>query len=102
MYSIFLKAKDENKFGTDSSVRVNSTNISNANVMNSGTILFVTAVKTIKPTKPVQLKRIDVIELNNATIVLMQTINLYLQEKHLMNPHIYISLNVGKLKMVQV
>ena len=68
MYSIFLKAKDGNKFGTDSSVRVNSTNISNANVMNSGTILFVTAVKTIKPTKPVQLKRIDVIELNNATI----------------------------------
>lgn len=68
MYSIFLKAKDGNKFGTDSSVRVNSANISNANVMNSGTILFVTAVKTIKTTKPVQLKRIDVIELNNVTI----------------------------------
>lgn len=68
MYSISLKAKDENKFGNNSSVRVNSTEVNSANVMNSGTILFVTALKTIKPTKTVQLKRIDVIELNNATI----------------------------------
>lgn len=68
MYSISLKAKGENKFGNNSSVRVNGTKISSVSVFNSGTILFVTAVKTIKPTKPVQLKRIDVIELNNATI----------------------------------
>lgn len=68
MYSIFLKAKGENKFGNNSSVRVNSTKISSVSVFNSGTTLFVTAVKTIKPTKPVQLKHIDVIELNNATI----------------------------------
>ena len=68
MYSISLKAKEENKFGNNSSVRVNSTKISSVSVFNSGTILFVTAVKTIKPTAPVQLKRIDVIELNNATI----------------------------------
>ena len=68
MYSISLKAKGENKFGNNSSVRVNSTKISSVSVLNSGTILFVTAVKTIKPTAPVQLKRIDVIELNNATI----------------------------------
>ena len=68
MYSISLKAKGENKFGNNSSVRINSANISSVNVFNSGTTLFVTAVKTIKPTKPVQLKHIDVIELNNATI----------------------------------
>ena len=68
MYSISLKAKGENRFGNNSSVRVNSTKISSVSVLNSGTTLFVTAVKTIKPTKPVQLKRIDVIELNNATI----------------------------------
>ena len=68
MYSISLKAKGENKFGNNSSVRVNSTKISSVSVFNSGTILFVTAVKTIKPTAPVQLKHIDVIELNNATI----------------------------------
>ena len=68
MYSISLKAKGENKFGNNSSVRVNSTKISSVSVFNSGTILFVTAVQTIKPTKPVELKHIDVIELNNATI----------------------------------
>lgn len=68
MYSISLKAKEGNKFGNNSSVRVNSTEINSSNVTNSGTTLFVTAVKTIKPTKPVQLKHIDVIELNNATI----------------------------------
>ena len=68
MYSISLKAKGENKFGNNSTVRVNNTKISSVSVLNSGSILFVTAVKTIKPTKPVQLKHIDVIELNNATI----------------------------------
>ena len=68
MYSISLKAKGENKFGNNTSVRVNGTTLSSVSVFNSGTTLFVTAVKTIKPTKPVQLKHIDVIELNNATI----------------------------------
>ena len=68
MYSISLKAKDENKFGRNTSVRVNNTEINSANVKSFETTLFVTAVKTIKPTKPVQLKHIDIIELNNATI----------------------------------
>ena len=68
MYSISLKAKDENKFGSNISVRVNNTEINSANVKSFETTLFVTAVKTIKPTKPVQLKHIDIIELNNATI----------------------------------
>lgn len=68
MYSISLKAKAENKFGNNTSVRVNGTDINSANVQNSGTVLFITAVKTIKPEAPVQLKHIDVIELNDATI----------------------------------
>ena len=68
MYSISLKAKDENKFGSNISVRVNNTEINSANVKSFETTLFVTAVKTIKPTKPVQLKHINIIELNNATI----------------------------------
>lgn len=68
MYSISLKAKDENKFGSNTSVRVNNTEINSANVKSFETTLFVTAVKTIKPTKPVQLKHINIIELNNATI----------------------------------
>ena len=68
MYSISLKARDGSTFGTNSSVRINGTNINSKNITNSGTKLFIVAVKTIKPTKPVQLKHIDVIELNNATI----------------------------------
>ena len=68
MYSISLKAKGENKFGNGSSVRINGTKISSISVSNSGTTLFVTAVKTIKTIKTVQSKHIDVIELNNATI----------------------------------
>lgn len=68
MYSISLKAKDENKFESNISVSVNNTEINSANVKSFETTLFVTAVKTIKPTKPVQLKHINIIELNNATI----------------------------------
>lgn len=68
MYSISLKAKDENKFGSNISVKVNNTEINSANVKSFETTLFVTAVKTIKLTKPVQLKHINIIELNNATI----------------------------------
>lgn len=68
MYSISLKAKDENKFGSNVPVRVNDIKINNANVKSLETTLFITAVKTIKPTKPVQLKHIDIIELNDATI----------------------------------
>ena len=67
MYSISLKAKGENKFGNNSSVRVNGTEISSVSVFNSGTTLFVTAVKTIKP-KTITYKHISVVEINNATI----------------------------------
>lgn len=71
MYSIWLKAKDENKFGDKTTVRVNGLGISVENakafVLND-TTLFIPAIKTIKPTKTVELKKIDAIELNNATI----------------------------------
>ena len=69
MYSISLKAKDGNKFGNNSLVSVNNKEVNSKNVTNYyGTTLFVTSVETIKPTKTIQLKQIDVIELNNATI----------------------------------
>ena len=41
MYSISLKAKDENTFATDKKVMVNETYVNSANVTNSGTRLFV-------------------------------------------------------------
>ncbi len=68
MYSIYLKAKGDNKFSDKTTVRVNMEKANNIKVFNPGLVLFVPAVKTIKPTKPVLLKHIDVIELNNATI----------------------------------
>ena len=49
MYSISLKAKDGNTFATNKKVMVNGKYVNSANVTNSGTKLFVVAVKTIKP-----------------------------------------------------
>lgn len=67
MYSISLKAKDGNTFATNKKVMVNGTNVNSANVTNSGTKLFVVAVKTIK-TKTVTYQHISEVEINNATI----------------------------------
>jgi hypothetical protein len=67
MYSISLKAKDGNTFATNKKVMVNGTNVNSANVTNSGTKLFVVAVKTIKP-KTVTYQHISEVEINNATI----------------------------------
>ena len=67
MYSISLKARDGNTFAANSKVMVNGTNVNNANVTNTGTGLFVVAVRTIKP-EIVQLQNISVVEINNATI----------------------------------
>ena len=67
MYSISLKAKGENKFGNNSTVRVNNTKISSVSVSDSGTIIFVTAVKTIKP-ETITYQHISEVEINNATI----------------------------------
>lgn len=67
MYSISLKAREGNTFATNCLVMVNANAVNNANVTNSGTGLFVVAVRTIKP-ETVQLQNISVVEINNATI----------------------------------
>ena len=46
---------------------MNGTNGNNANITNTGTGLFVVAVRTIKP-ETVQLQNISIVEINNATI----------------------------------
>ena len=65
MYSISLKAREGNTFASNSKVMVNGTNVNSANVTNTGTGLFVVAVRTIKPQT---IQNISVIEINNATI----------------------------------
>lgn len=67
MYSISLKAKDGNTFATGKKVSVNGTYVNSENVTNSGTKLFVVAVKTIKP-ETITYQHISEIEINNATI----------------------------------
>ena len=67
MYSLSLKARDGNTFAANSKVMVNGTNVNNANITNTGTGLFVVAVRTIKP-ETVQLQNISIVEINNATI----------------------------------
>lgn len=68
MYSISLKAKDLRSFSNSSSVMVNGDKVNAANVINTETGLFVVAVKTIKPTKPVPIKPIELIQINGATV----------------------------------
>lgn len=67
MYSISLKAIEGNTFATNSKVMVNGTNVNGANVSNTGTGLFVVAVRTIKP-ETLQWENISVVEINNAAI----------------------------------
>ena len=67
MYSISLKSRAGNTFASNSKVTINGTNVNSANVTNTGTVLFVVAVRTIKP-ETVQLQNISVVEINNATI----------------------------------
>ncbi len=67
MYSISLKSRDGNTFATNSKVMVNGETVNSANVTNTGTGLFVVAVRTIKP-QTVRLQNISVVEINNATI----------------------------------
>lgn len=67
MYSISLKAREGNTFATNGSVMVNGSFVNSANVTNTGSGLFVVAVRTIKP-ETLQLQNISVVEINNATI----------------------------------
>lgn len=59
--------EDENIFATGKKVKVNWTYVDNKNVTNSGTKLFVAAIKTIKP-KIITYQHISEVEINNATI----------------------------------
>ena len=67
MYSISLKTEDDNTFTTGKKVKINGTYADNKNVTNSGTRLFVVAVKTIKP-ETITYQHISEVEINNATI----------------------------------
>ena len=67
MYSISLKTEDDNTFATGKKVKINGTYVDNANITNSGTRLFIVAVKTIKP-KTLTWQHISEVEINNATI----------------------------------
>ena len=72
-YSILLKAKNGRTFAaTDSglTVTVNGWTVEQQNISVNldGQSVHVTGIATITPTKPVEPKEIDVIEINNATI----------------------------------
>lgn len=67
MYSISLKAKDLCSFSENSSVMLDGNKVDAGNVLNNKTSLFVVAVKTIKPTKPVPIKPIKLIQIDGAT-----------------------------------
>lgn len=67
MYSISLKTEDDNTFAVGKKVMINGAYVDNKNVTNSGTRLFVVAVKTIKP-ETITYKHISEVEINNATI----------------------------------
>ena len=68
MYSISLKARDGYTFADNTEVYVNGEKVTAANVTKNESVLFITAIKTIKPSKPVQKQYIDEVEINNATV----------------------------------
>ena len=67
MYSISLKTEDDNTFAVVKKEKINGAYVDNKNVTNSGTRLFVVAVKTIKP-ETITYKHISEVEINNAAI----------------------------------
>lgn len=68
MYSIELRAKDGYAFVDNCPVMVNSTMVDPTNVIKTQDGLFMPIVKVITPTKPIQPKEIDLVEIINATI----------------------------------
>ena len=68
MYSISLTSRDGYTFADNTEVYVNSEKVNAVNVTKNEGGLFITAIKTIKPNKPVQKQYIDEVEINNATI----------------------------------
>ena len=68
MYSISLTSRDGYTFADNTEVYVNNEKVNAINVTKNERGLFITAIKTIKPTKPIQKQEIDVVEINNATL----------------------------------
>ena len=68
MYSISLKAIDGYTFADNTEVYVNGEKVNVTNVTKNESGLFVTAIKTIKPSKLVQKQYIEKVEINNATV----------------------------------
>ena len=68
MYTISLKARDGYTFADNTEVYVNGEKVNTMSVGKDKKSIFVPAIKTIKPTKPVQKQEIDVVEINNVTL----------------------------------
>ena len=68
MYTISLKARDGYTFADNTEVYVNGEKVNTMSVGQDKKLIFVPAIKTIKPTKPVQKQEIDVVEINNVTL----------------------------------
>ena len=68
MYSISLKARDGYTFADNTEVYVNGEKVNTMSVGQDKKSIFVPAIKTIKPTKPVQKQEIEVVEINNVTL----------------------------------
>lgn len=68
MYTISLKARDGYTFADNTEVYVNGEKVNPMSVGKDKKSIFVPAIKTIKPTKPVKKQEIDVVEINNVTL----------------------------------
>ena len=68
MYTISLKARDGYTFADNTEVYVNGEKVNTMSVGQDKKSIFVPAIKTIKPTKPIQKQEIDVVEINNVTL----------------------------------
>lgn len=68
MYTISLKARDGYTFADNTEVYVNGEKVNTMSVGQDKKLIFVPAIKTIKPTKPIQKQEIDVVEINNVTL----------------------------------
>lgn len=68
MYTLSLKARDGYTFADNTEVYVNGEKVKTINIGQDKKSIFVPAIKTIKPTKPIQKQEIDVVEINNVTL----------------------------------
>ena len=68
MYTLSLKARDGYTFADNTEVYVNGEKVKTINVGLDKKIMFVPAIKTIKPTKAAQKQYISEVEINNATV----------------------------------